>query len=163
MLEPQYFVRIDGAKCQNNRQLNIQLFTFSVLAPSVFMYSPPPRQAPTIGPTVYTQAEDRAAPFHPAASVTKRGPRSRAGLSPQPLTPPNTATRVPTVAPINAGAAASGTVLLGSVIPKTEKAKTPVAHISTPNAAAGVLKRAVLGTIPKAPLKMLHPHSMVGT
>ena len=89
------------------------------------LYIAAPAHAPSTGPTVYIHHPfESEAPPHPASAVTSRGPRSRAGFIPAPVTQPNWLTRVPTVSPMSAGAAPFGTaVLSASVSAKIMKAR----------------------------------------
>ena len=91
------------------------------------------------------------------------GPRSRAGFIPHPVTGPKVQMSAVTVAPMTAGAAASGTdPEFASVAADMRNRRIAVIHTSAANALTAPIPSAVFGTIPKA-CKRLHgdgQHSM---
>jgi len=91
---------------------------------------------PTIGPSMLAGKHANESSFHPAISVTIRGPRSLAGLIPPPLMDPKIAIMQPIAAPTIGGIAAAGTasLFLGCVTAKMMNVSTPAPKASQKNA-----------------------------
>uniref|UniRef100_A0A7S0BYE8 Uncharacterized protein n=1 Tax=Proboscia inermis TaxID=420281 RepID=A0A7S0BYE8_9STRA len=96
----------------------------------------PPNTAPTIGAKIYTHHPLNAtSPPHPAKNVTRRGPKSRAGLNPAWVRGAITVMRDATVPPMRRGAAFGGiSSFLGEVTLKITKDSMAVPSASAKKA-----------------------------
>jgi len=85
---------------------------------------------PTIGAAMYTQALVNAAVPHPKKVSAIRGPKSRAGLMPDPVRLPNMTIIEPIAIPTMGAIAPEGTLFLGLVTAKMQNVKNAVPNAS---------------------------------